>query len=52
MYLNAMVSSFAILNTNLKLSITLEQNSLEPAHIKLSICTTIIPINLLFCIRM
>ena len=52
MYLNALVFSFYISNTNLKFSITLEQNSLEPAHIKLLTCTTNKPINLLFCIHM
>ena len=52
MYLNVVVFSFDILNTNRKFSIILEQNSLEPAHVKSSTCTTNIPKNLLFCIHM
>ena len=41
MYLKAIVFSFDILNTNLKFLITLEQNSLEPAHMKSSKCVYI-----------
>ena len=46
MYL-IVVFSFGILNIVLKFSITLEPNSLDPVHIKLSTCSAVIFITII-----
>ena len=48
MHLNDAVFSFGILNTDLKCSVSLEQNSLEPAHMKSSTCIKLLSLSI-FC---
>ena len=46
MYLNDAVFPFGILNTDLKCSVSLGLNSLEPAHMKSSTCTKLLPLSI------
>ena len=46
MHLNDAVFSFGILNTDLKCSVSLEQNSLEPAHMKSSTCAKLLSLSI------
>ena len=45
MHLNDAFFSFGILNTDLKWSVSLEQNFLEPAHMKSSTCTKLLSLS-------
>ena len=46
MYLNDAVFCFGVLNADLKCSVSLEQNSSEPAHMKSSTCTKLLPLSI------